>query len=45
MIFKLRRGVSKERIGMRIIERENIIGMLNKIVEQQNLHHFPINLD
>jgi DNA mismatch repair ATPase MutS len=36
--FKLRSGVSKERIGMRIIERENIIGMLNKIVEQQNLH-------
>jgi DNA mismatch repair protein MutS len=33
--FKLRNGVSKERIGMRIIERENILGMLNKIVERQ----------
>jgi DNA mismatch repair ATPase MutS len=40
--FKLREGVSKERIGMRIIEQENIIGMLNKIIEQQDLHQKQI---
>jgi len=33
--FKLRNGVSKERIGMLIIEKENIIGMLNEIIVQQ----------
>jgi DNA mismatch repair ATPase MutS len=31
--FKLRSGASEERIGMRIIEQENILGMLKKIIE------------
>ncbi|MCE1197838.1 MAG: hypothetical protein LWW85_02620 [Marinilabiliales bacterium] len=35
--FKLREGVSKERIGMRIIERENILGMLDTLIERQRL--------
>jgi len=34
--FKLKDGVSKERIGMVIIKRENIMGILDKIVEKQN---------
>jgi DNA mismatch repair protein MutS len=34
--FKLRSGVSKERIGMLIIEKEHIIEMLDHIIEQQN---------
>jgi len=34
--FKLRSGVSKERIGMLIIEKEYIIEMLDNIIEQQN---------
>lgn len=33
--FKLRNGVSKERIGMLIIQKENIIEMLENIAEQQ----------
>ena len=33
--FKLRNGISKERIGMLIIEKENIIGLLNEIIEQR----------
>jgi len=33
--FKLKDGVSKERIGMTIINRENIIGILNQIIEKQ----------
>jgi DNA mismatch repair ATPase MutS len=34
--FKLRSGVSKERIGMLIIEKEHIMEMLDKIIDQQN---------
>lgn len=34
--FKLKEGVSKERIGMLIIQRENIIEILAHIVEKQN---------
>ena len=33
--FKLKDGVSKERIGMTIINRENIIGILDQIIEKQ----------
>lgn len=33
--FKLKDGVSKERIGMTIIRRENIIGILDQIIEKQ----------
>ncbi|MCX6236416.1 MAG: hypothetical protein NTY07_02475 [Bacteroidia bacterium] len=35
--FKLKDGVSKERIGMTIIKRENIIGLLDQIIEKQKL--------
>jgi len=34
--FKLRSGVSKERIGMLIIEKEHIMEMLDRIIDQQN---------
>ena len=34
--FKLKDGVSKERIGMIIIKHENIMGILDRIVEKQN---------
>ncbi len=34
--YKLKEGVSKERIGMIIIKRENIIGILEQIIEKQN---------
>jgi DNA mismatch repair ATPase MutS len=36
--FKLRGGVSKERIGMLIIEKEHIIEMLDSLIDQQNSH-------
>lgn len=42
--FKLGEGVSKERIGMLIIERENIIGMLETIVERQKSDQYLNNL-
>lgn len=35
--FKLKKGVSKERIGMLIIQRENIIGILDEMINKQNL--------
>lgn len=34
--FRLKEGVSKERIGMLIIQRENIIGILDQIIERQS---------
>ena len=37
--FKLKEGVSKERIGMTILKRENIIGILDQIIEKQNNEH------
>ena len=37
--FKMKDGVSKERIGMLIIKRENIIGVLEQIIEKQKLEH------
>ncbi len=37
--FKLRSGVSKERIGMLIIEKEHIMEMLDGIIAQQNSLH------
>jgi len=33
--FKLKDGVSKERIGLTIIKRENIMGILEQIIEKQ----------
>jgi len=33
--FKLKEGISKERIGMLIIKREQIIEILNQIAEKQ----------
>ena len=35
--FKLKEGVSKERIGMTIIKREGILGILEQIIEKQKL--------
>ncbi len=33
--FKLKDGISKERVGMKIINRENIIQILDKVIEKQ----------
>ncbi len=35
--FKLKEGVSKERIGMTIIKREGILGILEQIIEKQKI--------
>jgi len=37
--FKLKNGVSKERIGLTIIKRENIMEILEQIVEKQNTNN------
>ena len=37
--FKMKDGVSKERIGMLIIKRENILGVLDQIIEKQKQEH------
>jgi len=36
--FKMKEGISKERIGMLIIKRENIISILDQIIEKQKEH-------
>ncbi len=37
--FKLKNGVSKERIGLTIIKRENIMRILEQIIEKQNTNY------
>jgi DNA mismatch repair ATPase MutS len=37
--FKLKNGVSKERIGLTIIKRENIMEILEQIIEKQNTNN------
>ena len=34
--FKLKEGISRERVGMKILEKENVIHILNEIIKEQN---------
>jgi len=38
MVFKLKNGVSDERLGLKIIENENIKAILDSVVKQQQMN-------
>jgi DNA mismatch repair ATPase MutS len=33
--FRLKEGISKERVGMKILERENVIKILDELIRKQ----------
>ncbi|MFW6309906.1 MAG: hypothetical protein ACOC1D_02280 [Prolixibacteraceae bacterium] len=36
--YKLKNGISSERVGLKIIEKENIKAILESVVEQQQVN-------